>query len=72
MHVVWGEQDRVARARTSRHGDQLPPHARIETWLGCGHVSVWDAPERVVAAAVALPTSYDAAGRAHGTGRRSA
>ena len=55
VHVVWGEGDPVARARTSRRTDELPPHARVETWPGCGHVLVWDAPERVVAAALVLP-----------------
>jgi len=53
--VVWGERDRVARARTSRHADQLPAHARVQTWPDCGHMLVWDAPDRVIAAALALP-----------------
>lgn len=57
VHVVWGDRDRVARARTSQHIDQLPSHARVETWPGCGHMLVWDAPERVVAAALAVPTT---------------
>ncbi len=53
--VVWGERDHVARARTSQHRDELPAHARVETWADCGHLLVWDAPERVVAAALQLP-----------------
>jgi pimeloyl-ACP methyl ester carboxylesterase len=55
VHVVWGEKDRVARARTSRHEDQLPGHAVVETWKACGHMLMWDAPDRVVAAALELP-----------------
>ena len=54
--VVWADRDRVARPRTSQHVDQLPEHARVETWRDCGHMLVWDAPGRVVAAALALPT----------------
>jgi pimeloyl-ACP methyl ester carboxylesterase len=53
VHVVWGERDRVARAQ-SRRRDQLPDHARIDTWRGCGHMLMWDARERVVAAALEL------------------
>ena len=44
IHVVWGSKDRIARARTSRHTDQLPEHATIETWPDCGHMLTWDAP----------------------------
>ncbi len=51
--VVWGQQDRVARARTSRFQDELPPHARIETWAGSGHMVSWDRRDAVVAAALA-------------------
>jgi len=57
VHVVWGSKDRIARARTSRHTDQLPTHATVETWPNCGHMLMWDAPQRVIDAAVAMPTS---------------
>lgn len=56
IHVIWGDQDRIARTRTSRHTDQLPKHALVETWARCGHMAMWDAPQQVVDAAVALPT----------------
>jgi pimeloyl-ACP methyl ester carboxylesterase len=52
--VIWGDRDRLARRRSSRITDELPAHARVETWPRCGHVMVWDAPERVVAACLAL------------------
>jgi pimeloyl-ACP methyl ester carboxylesterase len=53
VHVLWGAKDRVARARTSRHPDQLPAHARIEVAPGCGHMLMWDCPQRVIDAALA-------------------
>jgi pimeloyl-ACP methyl ester carboxylesterase len=55
VHIVWGEEDRIARKRTSRHTDQLPKHATIETWADCGHMLMWDAPQRVIGAALTLP-----------------
>jgi pimeloyl-ACP methyl ester carboxylesterase len=55
VHVVWGSKDRIARSRTSRHTDQLPKHATVETWTGCGHMLTWDAPQQVIDAALALP-----------------
>ncbi|HEY3829482.1 MAG TPA: alpha/beta fold hydrolase [Solirubrobacteraceae bacterium] len=55
VRVVWGDRDRIARARTSRQVDQLPAHALVETWAGCGHMVMWDAPQRLVDAALALP-----------------
>lgn len=57
VHVVWGSKDRIARRRTSRHPDHLPAHATVETWAGCGHMIMWDAPERLVRAALALPVA---------------
>ncbi len=57
IQIVWGNKDRIARARTSRHTDQIPEHATVETWQGCGHMVMWDAPQRVIDAALALPTS---------------
>ena len=54
VSVVWGDRDRIARARTSRFTDQLPHRAIVETWPGCGHMLMWDAPGQVVDAALAL------------------
>jgi len=54
VHVVWGADDRVARPGTSRYADELPAHARIETWTGCGHMVMWDHHDAVAAAALAL------------------
>jgi pimeloyl-ACP methyl ester carboxylesterase len=56
VRVVFGDADRIARARTSQRREELPAHATVETWPGCGHFVMWDAPERVVEAALALPT----------------
>lgn len=53
VHVVWGAQDRIAR-RGSRRRERLPAHARVETWSPCGHMIMWDAPERLLDAALAL------------------
>lgn len=58
VRVVWGDRDRIARARTSRQVDQLPAHALVETWAGCGHMVMWDAPQRLVDAALALPAGW--------------
>jgi pimeloyl-ACP methyl ester carboxylesterase len=55
--VVWGASDHVAPARTSRYADELPARAEVETWDGCGHMVMWDAPARLVAAALALPAA---------------
>jgi pimeloyl-ACP methyl ester carboxylesterase len=57
IHIVWGSKDRIARARTSRHTDQLPKHATVETWADCGHMLTWDASQRVIDAALAIPAS---------------
>jgi len=56
IRVVWGNKDRIARKRTSRHTDQLPEHATTETRGDCGHMLMWDAPQRVIDAALTLPT----------------
>lgn len=55
VRIVWGDRDRIARARTSRHTDQLPEQAVLETWADCGHMVMWDAPQRVIDAALGLP-----------------
>lgn len=56
IHIVWGQQDRIARERLSRTTDELPRHAIVETWSRCGHMLMWDAPQAVLDAAIALPT----------------
>jgi pimeloyl-ACP methyl ester carboxylesterase len=56
IHIVWGDKDQIARKRTSQHTDQLPSHATVETWTRCGHMLMWDAPQQVIDAALALPT----------------
>lgn len=54
VRIVWGERDRIARRGTSQHLDELPRQTLAETWPGCGHMLMWDAPERVAAAVLAL------------------
>lgn len=46
--VVWGDKDRIALAGKSRNVDELPPQTKVETWPGCGHMVMWDAPDRLV------------------------
>lgn len=58
VRVVWGDGDRIARARTSQHVDQLPDHAIVETWPSCGHMPMWDAAQQVVDGALLLPTRF--------------
>ena len=54
VRVVWAAQDRIALAGRSRHPDELPAHATVETWDRCGHMTMWDQPQRTAAAAAAL------------------
>jgi pimeloyl-ACP methyl ester carboxylesterase len=61
VHVVWGEDDRVAIAGKSRHTGELPGHAVVETWPDCGHMTMWDRPEDTVRAILAT-TAQAAAG----------
>lgn len=51
VRVIWGERDRIALAGKSRSVDELPPQTQVETWSRCGHMLMWDAPDRLVAAA---------------------
>jgi pimeloyl-ACP methyl ester carboxylesterase len=55
VRIVWGANDRIARLRTSRDTAELPAHATVETWLACGHMVMWDAPQAMLRAALALP-----------------
>ncbi len=55
VHLVWGAQDRIA-IPASRQSHELPAHTRIETWEDCGHMVTWDQPDRLVQAALSLPS----------------
>lgn len=48
VRVVWGDKDRIAPASKSRHLDQLPPQTVVETWPDCGHMPMWDVPDRLL------------------------
>jgi pimeloyl-ACP methyl ester carboxylesterase len=48
VKLIWGERDRIAPAGKSRCPEELPPHAATETWPGCGHMLMWDAPDRLL------------------------
>lgn len=48
IKIVWGGRDRIALPRKSRNVDQLPPQVSVETWADCGHMLMWDAPERLL------------------------
>ncbi len=52
VRVVWGDKDRVALKRRSRHTDELPDHATFETWPDCGHMVMWDRTEDTITAAL--------------------
>jgi pimeloyl-ACP methyl ester carboxylesterase len=49
IKVVWGDKDRIARVHKSRNVDQLPPHTEVETWENCGHMPMWDTPDKLLA-----------------------
>ena len=44
--VAWGEKDRLIPGKARRR-DELPPHARVLTLVGCGHLPMWDDPQLV-------------------------
>lgn len=44
--VAWGEEERLLPTK-ARRVDELPPHARVVTLHGCGHLPFWDDPEAV-------------------------
>jgi pimeloyl-ACP methyl ester carboxylesterase len=48
VKIVWGGRDRIALPRKSRNVDQLPSQVSVETWADCGHMLMWDAPERLL------------------------
>lgn len=49
VKVIWGDKDRIARKGKSDNLDELPPQTEVETWAGCGHMLMWDAPDQVLA-----------------------
>lgn len=71
VRIVWGGQDHIARARRSRYTDQLPIHATVETWQRCGHMLMWDNPQAVLAAALALSAGSAAVAGRSPLGTRS-
>jgi len=46
--VAFGSRDLILLGHQSRHLDQLPPEARLETLPGCGHVPMADDPRAVI------------------------
>jgi len=48
VRVIWGGRDRIALPRKSRNVDRLPPQVSVETWGDCGHMLMWDAPQRLL------------------------
>jgi pimeloyl-ACP methyl ester carboxylesterase len=57
VRVVFADRDRIATPARGQLTDELPAHAVIERWEDCGHVVMWDAPARVVDAALELKTT---------------
>lgn len=57
VKVIWGDKDRVALQGKSRNLDQLPPRTEVETWPGCGHMLMWDAPDKLLTSALELTHS---------------
>lgn len=54
VHVVFAGADRIVSPALGQRTDELPAHAVVERWPDTGHTVIWDLPERVVAAALAL------------------
>lgn len=48
IRLIWGAGDRVALATKSRFIDQLPSQTMVETWPDCGHMVMWDCPDRLL------------------------
>jgi pimeloyl-ACP methyl ester carboxylesterase len=45
--VAWGQRDALMRPRQGARAVQRLPFARLVPLAGCGHVPLWDDPERV-------------------------
>jgi pimeloyl-ACP methyl ester carboxylesterase len=54
--VAFGSRDFVLLSHQSRHLDELPPSARVETLPGCGHVPMPDNPGAVAALVITATT----------------
>lgn len=48
IKIIWGGRDRIALPRKSRNVNRLPPQVSVETWADCGHMLMWDAPQRLL------------------------
>jgi pimeloyl-ACP methyl ester carboxylesterase len=48
IRIVWGGRDRIAIRRKSRDVSRLPSQVSVETWPDCGHMLMWDAPDRLL------------------------
>ena len=57
VRVVFAAQDRIATPAQGQVVEALPPHAVIERWPDTGHMVLWDATDRVIAAALEVPTT---------------
>jgi pimeloyl-ACP methyl ester carboxylesterase len=57
VRLIWGDRDRIALAGKSRNLDQLPPQTEVETWRSCGHMLMWDAPDRVLEAIAGMTSA---------------
>ncbi|HVQ87812.1 MAG TPA: alpha/beta fold hydrolase, partial [Actinomycetes bacterium] len=44
--AVWGDRDRILPGRSCQEPEGLPLHARWVRLRDCGHVPMWDQPER--------------------------
>jgi pimeloyl-ACP methyl ester carboxylesterase len=44
--IAWGDKERLIPKR-ARRLDELPPQTRVVTLPGCGHIPMWDDPERI-------------------------
>jgi pimeloyl-ACP methyl ester carboxylesterase len=47
--IAQGDRDRLMLRRQSQHWDEAPSQARFVSLAGCGHVPLWDDPDRIVA-----------------------
>jgi pimeloyl-ACP methyl ester carboxylesterase len=56
VRVAFGADDRITTPGAGQVETELPAHAVVEHWERCGHMPMWDQPQRVVDAALAVPT----------------
>jgi pimeloyl-ACP methyl ester carboxylesterase len=65
LTVVWGDSDRILPAAYCQEPDGLPAHARWIRLSSCGHVPMWDQPDKSVQ--LILDTVRSATAGASGT-----